>query len=79
MYSIEFSLSYVCVCVHRFLTLSLGDVIAFCSPLCSVVCVIGAPHIDNGPCCRVVGITIIFTAQLCWGGLSTESGGLGKN
>ena len=52
------------------LTLSLGDVIAFCSPLCGVVCVIGAPpHIDNRPCCRVVAITsIIFTAQLCWGG-----------
>ena len=51
------------------LTLSLGDVITFCSPLCGVVCVIGAPHIDNVPCCRVVAITsIIFTAQLCWGG-----------
>ena len=51
------------------LTLSLGDVSAFCSTLCGVVCVIGAPHIGNGPCCRVVAITsIIFTAQLCWGG-----------
>ena len=57
----------VCVCMD--LTLSLGDVIAFCSPLCGVVCVIRAPHIDNGPngCHVVVAITfILFTAQLCW-------------
>ena len=58
----------MCVCMD--LTLSLGDVIAFCSPLCGVVCVIGVPHIDNRPCCHViVAITfIIFTAHLCWGG-----------
>ena len=73
--SIEFSLSYVCVCMD--FTLSLGDNIVFCSPLCGVVCVIGAPHIDNGPCCRVVAITfILFTAHLFWGGLSTECGAL---
>ena len=36
--SLEFSLSYVCVSVCMDLTLSLGDVIAFCSPLCGVVC-----------------------------------------
>ena len=66
----------VCVCVCMDLTLSLGDIIVFCSPLCGVVCVV--PHIDNGPCCGVVAaITfIIFTAQLCWVGLSTECGGL---
>ena len=60
----------MCVCVCMDFTLSLGDIVVFCSPLCGVVCVIEAPHIDNGPCCRVVvAITsIIFTAQLCWGG-----------
>ena len=49
------------------LTLLLGDVVAFCSPLCGVVCV--APHIDNRPHYHVVAITFnIFTAHLCWGG-----------
>ena len=58
----------MCVCVCMDLVLSLGDVNVFCSPLCGVVCVTGAPHMNNGPCCCVVAITsIIFIAQLCWG------------